>query len=56
VISGMPLPARRAISSRAMSPVVEMPWTFNLNSSTFDAQRSASSSVTNPCWYRWKMD
>ena len=38
-----------AISSRARSAVVEMPWTLSLNSSTFDAQRSASSSVTNPC-------
>ncbi len=32
-----------AISSRAVSDVVEMPWTFSLNSSTFDAQRNASS-------------
>ena len=36
------MPAR-AIWSRLMSEVVEMPWTFSLNSSTFDAQRSASS-------------
>ena len=54
VISGMPppipVPACLAISSRAISPVVEIPWTFSLNSSTFEAQRSASSSVTYPCW------
>ena len=49
VISGDPCPVLRAISSRAMSAVVEMPWTFSLNSSTFEAQRSASSSVTKPC-------
>ena len=53
VISGMPpanpVPACLAISSRAISPVVEIPWTFSLNSSTFEAQRSASSSVTYPC-------
>ena len=49
VMSGAPPPTFLAISSRAMSAVVEMPWTFSLNSSTLDAQRSASSSVTSPC-------
>ena len=39
-----------AISSRAISAVVAMPWTLSLNSSRFDAHRIASSSVTNPCW------
>src|SRR3954468_17097181 len=48
VISGAP-PACRAISSRARSPVVAMPCTLSLNSSTLDAHRSASSTVTNPC-------
>ena len=33
----------RAMSSLAISEVVEIPWTFSLNSSTFDAQRRASS-------------
>ena len=36
----------RAISSRVISVVVETPCTLSLNSSTFEAQRSASSSVT----------
>ena len=49
-ISGAGLPAAAwAIWSRLMSEVVEMPWTLSLNSSTFDAQRSASSSETSPC-------
>jgi hypothetical protein len=56
VISGAPLPTLRAISSRARSAVVEMPWTLSLNSSTFDAQRKASSSVTSPWEYRPKID
>ena len=45
VISGAPPPvcAAVAIWSRDMSAVVEMPCTLSLNSSTFDAQRSASS-------------
>src|SRR5688572_15392043 len=44
VISGAPLPTvDRAIWSRLMSAVVEMPCTFSLNSSTFDAHRKASS-------------
>ena len=41
-ISGVPRPtAVEAIWSRLMSAVVEMPWTFSLNSSTFErpAQR-----------------
>ena len=38
-----------AISSRAMSDVVEMPETLSLKSSTFEAQRSASSRVTSFC-------
>jgi len=45
-----PAPAR-AISSRAMSDVVVMPVILSLNSSTFEAQRSASSSVTSFCSY-----
>ncbi len=39
-----------------MSAVVEMPCTFSLNSSTFDAQRSASSYETSPCSNRLKID
>ena len=44
VISGAPRWRRPVPSGRApCRPVVEMPCTFSLNSSTFDAQRSASS-------------
>jgi len=45
VISGPPplLCAAVAIWSRDISAVVEIPSTLSLNSSTFDAQRSASS-------------
>ena len=50
MMSDCTTPRDWAISSRACSAVVEMPWTLSLNSSTFDAQRSASSSVTKPCW------
>jgi len=49
MISGCTTPPCLAISSRASSEVVAMPCTFSLNSSTLEAQRSASSSVTNPC-------
>ena len=35
-------PTFLAIWLRLMSEVVETPWTFNLNSSTLDAQRNAS--------------
>ena len=48
VISACQCRSRRAIESRASSPVVAMPCTFSLNSSTFEAQRSASSSVDEP--------
>src|SRR5688572_24388446 len=46
----------RAISSRAMSPVVVMPAIRSLNSSTFDAQRSASSAVMICFSYSLYMD
>jgi len=50
MMSGWTTPRAWAISSRAISAVVEMPWTLSLNSSTFEAQRSASSRLTKPCW------
>src|SRR5262245_56488635 len=48
--------ALRAMASRAMSAVEEIPWTLSLNSSTFEAQRSASSYEICPCSKRLKID
>ena len=45
-----------AISSRARSLVVPIPCTLSLNSSTFEAQRNASSYATRPRSYRPKID